>query len=416
MNVAISWTGLTESHARLSEHEITSWRSLPALQQPDWPDDWLLAEVTRDLATLPELIDADETEALRLLLGEVAEGRRQVIQAGDCAEDPADCAPGPLTRKVGLLDALAGVMRVGTGLPVIRVGRIAGQFGKPRSSPTERVDGTELPVYRGHLVNGPQATAESRRPDPLRLLACHEAAGAATAFLRKQQDGFGAPVWTSHEALVLDYEVPQLRRDTDGRLLLTSTHWPWIGDRTRRPDGAHVRLLAAVNNPVACKVGPGMTEDELLRLCEVLDPARQPGRLTLIARTGAGRAAGHLHRLAARVRSAGHPVVWLCDPMHGNTVRATNGRKTRLLSSVTQEVREFREVLGDLGLHPGGLHLEATPDHVAECLPDASQLDYCDGPYTTLCDPRLNMRQALAVAESWNREEQEEREESVPCP
>ncbi|MFE7779018.1 3-deoxy-7-phosphoheptulonate synthase [Streptomyces sp. NPDC057445] len=402
MNVAISWTGLTESHATLSEHEIRSWRSWPALQQPDWGDDWLVAEVGRSLAGLPELIDGDETRVLRRLLAEVADGRRQVIQAGDCAEDPAECTPRHLARKVGLLDAVAGVMRVGTGLPVIRVGRIAGQFAKPRSSPTEYVDGAELPVYRGHLVNSPRATAEGRRPDPLRMLACHEAAGSATAYLRRQQDASGTPVWTSHEALVLDYELPQLRRDPDGGLVLTSTHWPWIGDRTRRPDGAHVRLLAAVSNPVACKVGPSMSEDELLRLCELLDPDRQPGRLTLIARMGVGAAAGQLPRLAARVRSAGHPVVWLCDPMHGNTVRATNGRKTRLLSSITQEIREFRTVLDELGLNAGGLHLETTPDSVVECLPDDSYIDRCDGPYTTLCDPRLNVWQALSAAEAWH--------------
>lgn len=402
MNVAINWAGLTESHSTLTEREMQGWRLLPARHQPDWGDDWLAAEIRKDLTRLPGLVDADETRALRRLLADVAAGRRQVIQAGDCAEDPAECAPGPLDRKIGLLDTLAGVLRIRSGLPVVRVGRFAGQFAKPRSSPTETIDGIELPVYRGHLVNGPKATEEDRRPDPLRLLACHEAAAAATAYVRGQRDTAGAPVWTSHEALVLDYELPQVRRDVDGQLVLTSTHWPWIGDRTRQPDGAHVRLLAAVSNPLACKVGPSMMEDELLRLCQLLDPGRNPGRLTLISRMGAGRAAGKLHALAARVREAGHPVVWLCDPMHGNTVRAAHGRKTRLMTAVIQEIREFQAALRAAGAIPGGLHLETTPDAVAECVTDESELTHCDGPYTTLCDPRLNVRQAIAATESWN--------------
>ncbi|MFJ2738086.1 3-deoxy-7-phosphoheptulonate synthase [Streptomyces sp. NPDC087440] len=402
MNVAINWAGLTEFHSALTEDEMRSWRLLPSRQQPAWNDDWLVTGIRRDLALLPELVDAVEVNALHSALAEVAEGRRQVIQAGDCAEDPAECTPAQLGRKTGLLDALAGVMQIGSGLPVLRVGRFAGQFAKPRSAPTEIVDGVELPVYRGHLVNGPKETEEDRRPDPLRMFACHESATTAMAYLRKQQEITRVPVWTSHEALVLDYELPQLRRGSEGDLLLTSTHWPWIGDRTRQIDGAHVRMLALVSNPVACKVGPSMTEDELLRLCALLDPERSPGRLTLIARMGAGEASRRLPALAARVREAGHPVVWLCDPMHGNTVRAASGRKTRLLTSVVQEIREFQGALRDIGLFPGGLHLETTPDDVGECVTDASELTGRDGRSTSLCDPRLNVEQAIHVAANWN--------------
>lgn len=402
MNVAINWAGLTESHSALTEDEMRSWRLLPSRQQPVWNDDWLVTAIRRDLALLPELVDADEVHALRSALADVAEGRRQVVQAGDCAEDPAECTPAHLGRKTGLLDALAGVMQIGSGLPVLRVGRLAGQFAKPRSAPTEIVDGVELPVYRGHLVNGPKAAEEDRRPDPLRMLACHEAATTAMTYLRKQQEITRVPVWASHEALVLDYELPQLRRGSEGDMLLTSTHWPWIGDRTRQIDGAHVRMLALVSNPVACKVGPSMTEHELLRLCALLDPERSPGRLTLISRMGAGEAARRLPTLAARVREAGHPVVWLCDPMHGNTVRAAGGRKTRLLTSVVQEIGEFQSALREIGLFPGGLHLETTPDEVLECVADVSALTDRAGRSTTLCDPRLNAEQAIAAAANWN--------------
>jgi 3-deoxy-7-phosphoheptulonate synthase len=402
MNLEIGWAGITGPGSVLFEEELREWRSLPALHQPDWGDDWLLEEVTRDLAGLPGLVDAEEISVLRSLLADVACGQRQVIQVGDCAEDPASCTPDALTRRVGLLDALAGAMRMASGLPVIRVGRIAGQFAKPRSSPVEHVDGAELPVFRGHLINGPQATAEDRRHDPLRLLTCHEAAQAAVAYLREQHDRAGGAIWTSHEALVLDYELPQLRQDPDGRLVLASTHWPWIGDRTRRPDGAHVRLLAAVSNPVACKVGPTVDEDELVELCEALDPRRSPGRLTLIARLGAGTTADRLCQLAARVRAEGHPVIWLCDPMHGNTVRAAvTTRKPRFPTAVVQEIKEFRVALDEAGAVAGGLHLEATPEPVVECLPDESFLDEWDGPCTTLCDPRLNAHQALIAVDSW---------------
>jgi len=389
----------------LTESGLDYWKSLPAQQQPEWEDAELLAEVTAELADRPGLVSSGEVAELRSLLAEVAAGNLQVVQAGDCAEDPAECEPGYVTRKVGLLDALAGVMSLNALRPVIRIGRMAGQFGKPRSRPTEIVNGVELPVYRGHMVNSPEPDAELRRPDPRRLLAGYEAASTALDALRlraaAELPAAGAPVWTSHEALLLDYEVPLLRCDDTGRTYLASTHLPWIGDRTRQLDGAHVALLASVANPVASKVGPSMTVDELLALCERLDPDREPGRLTLIARMGAAAVAERLPAMAEAVRAAGHPVIWLTDPMHGNTVSGPDGLKTRLVETVIHEVKEFQNAVIGAGAVAGGLHLETTPDDVTECVHDARFLASVGDKYTSFCDPRLNPAQALDVAAAW---------------
>jgi 3-deoxy-7-phosphoheptulonate synthase len=381
------------------------WRALPATQQPQWEDLDLLAEVTFGLADRPGLVTAGEVAELRGLLAEVAAGRYHVVQAGDCAEDPAQCEPGHVARRVALLDALAGVMSMNTLLPTLRVGRMAGQFAKPRSRPTELVDGVELPVYRGHMVNSPEPDALLRRADPLRLRSGYEAASRAMEALRDRPAdplaAFSTPVWTSHEALLLDYEAPMVREDGTGRRYLASAHWPWIGYRTSQLDGAHVALLASVTNPVALKVGPGMTCDELLALCERLDPHREPGRLTLIARMGADVVADALPALAAAVHAAGHPVVWLSDPMHGNTVAGPQGLKTRLLETVVREVRAFQDVIGGVGAVVGGLHLETTPDDVVECVADRSSLGTLGDRYTSFCDPRLNPAQACEVAAAW---------------
>ncbi|WP_441251427.1 3-deoxy-7-phosphoheptulonate synthase [Kitasatospora sp. McL0602] len=391
----------------LPEGGIDFWKSLPAHQQPEWEptDAGLLDEIHAELADCPGLVSSTEVRQLRALLAEVAEGKLQVVQAGDCAEDPAECEPGYVTRKVGLLEALAGVMTMNTLLPVVRIGRMAGQFGKPRSKPTELVDGVELPVYRGHMVNSPEPDPALRRPDPRRLLAGYKAASGAMATLRKRAaaelGAVGAPVWVSHEALLLDYEVPLLRIDDCGRKYLASTHLPWIGDRTRQLDGAHVALLASVTNPVASKVGPSMALDELLQLCERLDPQREPGRLTLIARMGADQVAAKLPAMAAAVKAAGHPVVWLTDPMHGNTVSGPDGLKTRLVETVLREVAEFRKAITEAGAVVGGLHLETTPDDVTECVHDERFLAQVGDKYTSFCDPRLNPGQALEIAASW---------------
>ncbi|WP_308257429.1 3-deoxy-7-phosphoheptulonate synthase [Saccharothrix luteola] len=380
------------SHAKvLSEWETAHWKSLTAAQQPPWPDRrarWFRAR----LARLAGLVTPCEVAALRRELAEVAAGRRLVVQAGDCAEPFAECGPRHVTPKAALVDRLATALGDGDR-PVVRVGRMAGQFAKPRSRPTEVVDGVELPVYRGDLVNAPQGDALARRADPARLVAGYHAARSATELLRRHHPS----LWTSHEALVLDYELPMVRRDDRGVPLLTSTHWPWIGERTRDVDGAHVRLLASVANPVACKVGPAMRPDELRALCERLDPEREPGRLTLIARLGADDVSELLPPLVGAVRAAGHPVIWLCDPMHGNTVTDAEGRKARLVATVVREVAGFRAAVRAAGGVAGGLHLETTPDEVAECGWD----DFPTGSYTSLCDPRLNPGQALAVIAAW---------------
>lgn len=368
-----------------------------ARQQPEWGDTDRLASVRADLAARPGLVDAHAVWRLRSWLGVVASGGAHVVQAGDCAESFAECTADYVVRKAGLVDMLAGLLKMIARTPVVRVGRIAGQFAKPRSCVTEDVNGQRMPVYRGDAVNRAEPDPVGRRPDPDRLLAAYDAASAVLGHLE-----LSGPLWTSHEALLLDYEVPLLRRTADGGVLLSSTHWPWIGDRTRQLDGPHVALLARVVNPVACKVGPAMTVGELLGLCERLDPHREPGRLTLVARLGADVAASALPPLVTAVRAAGHPVIWLTDPMHGNTVRTPDGVKTRFLEVVAQEVREFQAAVRAAGGVAGGLHLETTPDEVTECVDHDGDLDQVGDKYTSLCDPRLTARQAVAVLSAWS--------------
>ncbi|SFB98216.1 3-deoxy-7-phosphoheptulonate synthase [Streptomyces aidingensis] len=385
---------------------VLAIRARPARQQPRWEDLPLVRRTSRELAARPALVRAPDLWTLRSLLARVADGEAQVVQAGDCAEDPEECGKGSIARKAGLLDMLAGLVRMSTHRPVLRVGRIAGQFAKPRSNDTERAGDRELPVFRGHVINGPEPDADSRRPDPRRMLHCYDAAAEAMQHLGwgpgpTRPPVFGPQIWTSHEALLLDYELPQLRRDEEGGLMLASTHWPWIGKRTNDPEGAHAALLAAVINPVACKVDAGMSRDHLLRMCEVLDPRREKGRLTLIARMGADAVADRLPPLVAAVRAAGHPVVWLCDPMHGNTVTTEAGLKTRYVEVVTQEVRHFQCAVRSSGGVVGGLHLEITPDEVTECAANAAEAGRVGDKYTSLCDPRLNPGQAAAVVGAW---------------
>ena len=387
------------------DNALLNIQQLPARQQPSWEDQAVVRRVREKLAANPALVTAEDVHTLRVLLTRVAAGEATVLQAGDCAEDPAECTPSYVARKAGLVDMLAGAMTMITHRPVVRVGRLAGQFAKPRSRPVERAGGVELPVYRGHMVNSPEPDPELRRPDPERMLMGYEASRDVLGHLGWRSGatraGLVTPVWTSHEALLLDYEIPMVRRDEEGRPLLTSTHWPWIGDRTRQVDGAHVALLAAVVNPVACKVGPGTGRDELLALCEKLDPDREPGRLTLIARMGAERIAELLPPLIAAVRAAGHPVVWLSDPMHGNTVTTAEGLKTRCLHTISSEVRQFQHAVRSAGAVAGGLHLETTPDDVTECVRNAAHMDQAGDKYTSLCDPRLNPHQALTVLSAW---------------
>ncbi|TDC02144.1 phospho-2-dehydro-3-deoxyheptonate aldolase [Micromonospora fluostatini] len=391
-------------------------QTLVARQQPEWEDPAHVEHIRAVLAALPPLVEVDSLTRLRGLLARVAAGQAQVVQAGDCAEDPAECTADDVERKKALLTVLAGAMSAITHQPVVRVGRIAGQYAKPRSAPTEWVDGVELPVYRGHMVNGPEPTPHARRPDPQRLLTGYQAASHLLDHLTPTPQARTEPaVWTSHEALLLDYEIPMLRRDPQGRTALTSTHWPWIGERTREATGAHVSLLANVINPVACKVGPRTTAADLLAVCARLDPEREPGRLTLIARMGADATMELLPPLVRAVRAAGHPVVWLVDPMHGNTVTTAEGRKTRVVETIIREVTAFQFAVRAAGGTPGGLHLETTPDDVTECVDAHDATDRLGERYTTLCDPRLNPRQAVAVVSAWQPQPMTNRAEETPC-
>ncbi|MEU4878479.1 3-deoxy-7-phosphoheptulonate synthase [Streptomyces sp. NPDC021608] len=387
---------------------VTDMRK-PALQQPDWDDPSQVRRIREVLAARPPLVKADDVRTLRTLLARVARGEALVVQAGDCAENPAECDAEHVSRKSAVLDLLASTLTTATHKPVVRVGRIAGQFAKPRSRPLERIGDLELPVYRGHMVNGPEADRESRRHDPLRLLTSYMTASDVMEHLGwRGRAVLGHPplteprMWTSHEALVLDYEVPLIRETGDGRRWLGSTHWPWIGERTRQPDGAHLDLVAGVDNPVAVKVGPSTTVAEVTALCERLDPAMEPGRLTLIARMGAENVGDRLPPLVEAVRRAGHPVVWLSDPMHGNTVVGPDGHKTRLLATMAAEVRGFLRAVADAGGTAGGLHLETTPDDVLECAADVSVYEGKAVRRTSLCDPRLNPEQAVSLVSVWS--------------
>jgi 3-deoxy-7-phosphoheptulonate synthase len=378
----------------------------PARQQPEWCDAGRLAEARTRLAIAEPTVGDDTVRELSGLLARAAGGEFCVLQAGDCAEDPAECGLDDIRPKVELLDLLADIMRVGADVPVLTVGRIAGQYAKPRSADHEVRDGVRLPVYRGSIVNGPAPSPTARRADPERMLLGHVSARRAVGAIDSLGRGAGcAPehrVWTSHEALLLDYEVPQVRPTTDGHVYLASTHWPWIGERTRQLDGAHVRLLSLVDNPVGCKVGPSMTVDELLALCEVLDPRRTPGRLTLIPRFGAADI-DRLGPLVRAVRRAGHPVLWMCDPMHGNTIVGDHGLKTRRLHDVMAEINRFLAVVGGNGGTAAGLHLEASAADVSECEGAGVVVERGEH-YRTLCDPRLNTTQAVAAVAHWHRE------------
>jgi 3-deoxy-7-phosphoheptulonate synthase len=379
------------------QDDVERWKYLPTGQQPNWYHPVRRDQVCQALSAADPLVTLAGLERLRQELAAVAQGRAQLIQAGDCAESFAEYTAAHIQAKAESVVALAD--RLGAPGQVLAIGRIAGQFAKPRSEGFEEVDGRLLPSFRGHLVNGEQSTADARRHDPDRMLRAHRlAAGAATVLDARVRAG-GRRVWTSHEALVMDYEVPLVRYDdVQGHWYLGSAHLPWIGERTRDVRGAHVRLFASVANPVACKIGPTATPEQVRELCALLDPEREPGRLTLVARLGHRHITDRLPALVRAVHDAGHPVVWICDPMHGNTVRTPTGVKTRHVDQVAAEAVTFARVMVQLGRHPGGLHLETTPDDVTECVgadvPDAAALAVR---YTTLCDPRLNPRQAFEV-------------------
>jgi len=370
--------------------------------QPQWSDHPQYELARRRLAAAPALVSAAELAELGTALAGVSAGEAVLLQAGDCVESLSECTAKHVTAKLAVLDTLAELLSARAGAPAVRVGRIGGQFAKPRSRATEWYGGRELPTFRGHMINSTLATPPARQPDPRRMVLAYDAGAVVTDLVGQRRLAATGP-WTSHEALVLDYEESLVRLDpATGTRYLASTHLPWIGERTRQLDGAHLALMASVANPVACKIGPTAAPEDVVRICQLLDPGRIPGRLVLIVRMGRHAIADALPAVVAAVRRAGHPAIWLSDPMHGNTVRAGNGMKTRYLSDVAAEAIAFRHILEGLGQHAGGLHLEVAAADVTECVgatvPDDATLR---SRYWTLCDPRLNPDQAAALINTW---------------
>ena len=431
----------------------SSWRDRTAAQQPDWPDEGALDAVLKQMATMPPLVFAGEARALTRQLGEVAAGEAFLLQAGDCAESFDAFGADAIRDKLKVILQMAVVLTYSSGVPTVKVGRIAGQFAKPRSSPTETIGDLVLPSFRGHLVNDITPTEAARVPDPNRLLQAYHQSSSTLNLLRAFTKGGYADLrqvhtwnqefvassnegrryervadeidralrfmkacgvdtttqpnlhevdfYTSHEALVLGYEEALTRQDSiTGEWYDCSAHMVWLGERTRQIDGAHVEFFSGVGNPIGCKLGPTTTPEEALALCERLNPDRIPGRLTLITRMGAGKIEAGLAPLLAAVRDAGHPVVWTCDPMHGNTFEAPDGHKTRRFDDILAEIAGFFAAHESEGTWPGGVHVELTGDDVTECLGGSEEILDTDlgSRYETMCDPRLNGRQSIDLA------------------
>jgi len=429
----------------------SSWQDAPIKQQPTWPDAGAYEAALKQIASMPPLVFAGEARSLQSSLARVAAGNAFLLQAGDCAESFEEFSADNIREKLRVILQMAIVLTYSMGVPVVKVGRMAGQFAKPRSSDTETVGDLELPSFRGHIVNDPAPTAAARIPDPDRLVnAYHQSASTLNLLRAFTKGGFAAldrvhawnqefvasspegrrydqlaaeidralrfmgaigmdtesdanlrevDVWTSHEALLLGYEEALTRRDsTTGNWYDCSAHTLWIGERTRDLDGAHIEFLRGVSNPIGCKVGPSMTGEEVIALCDAVNPAMVPGRLTLITRMGADRIEDGLRPLLRAVRESGHPVVWACDPMHGNTFTAESGRKTRHFDAVVAEIEGFVRAHRAEGTWPGGIHVELTGENVTECLGGSDAIDDLDDRYETICDPRLNARQSLDLA------------------
>ena len=427
-----------------------TWPDLPALQQPEWPDADALAAATDELRSLPPLVFAGECDDLRDRLAAAARGEAFVLMGGDCAERFTGANADEIRAKLKTVLQMAVVLTYAASLPVVKIGRLAGQYAKPRSKATESINGVELPVYRGDMVNDLAFTEQARRPDPHRLVEAYHRAAATlnlvraftqggyadlrqvhawnTDFVRDSSAGeryervaaeidralsfmraIGADpeelhrveFYAGHEALVLDYERPLTRIDSRTSLPYdVSAHFVWIGERTRQLDGAHVDFAATVRNPIGVKLGPTTTPEQAVELIERLDPDSEPGRLTLITRMGASRVRDVLPAVVEKVTATGRPVVWVCDPMHGNTFETDSGHKTRRFEDVVEEVRGFFEVHRALGTYPGGLHIELTGDEVTECVGGAEAISEQQLPmrYETACDPRLNRTQSLELA------------------
>ncbi|MCC5967114.1 MAG: 3-deoxy-7-phosphoheptulonate synthase class II [Natronohydrobacter sp.] len=430
----------------------STWRTRPRIQMPDYPDQDALSMVEAQLAKYPPLVFAGEVRALKRKLGAAAKGEAFLLQGGDCAESFSEFTADSIRDTFKVLLQMAIVLTYGAKVPVVKVGRMAGQFAKPRSAPMEKMGDQELPSYRGDIINGFDFTPEARIPDPSRMLQAYTQAAASLNLLRAfskggyadmhrvhswtlgfaegekaeryremtdritdtldfltaagitsdtSQDLATVDFYTSHEALLLEYEEALARIDsTSGLPVAGSGHFIWIGDRTRQPDGAHVEFCRGVQNPVGLKCGPSISADDLKRLMATLNPENEPGRLTLIARFGAGTVGDHLPRLIRAVREEGANVLWTCDPMHGNTIKSSSGYKTRPFESVLREVREFFAVHNAEGTIPGGVHFEMTGKDVTECtggLRAVTDEDLSQR-YHTACDPRLNASQSLELA------------------
>ncbi|POM23689.1 Phospho-2-dehydro-3-deoxyheptonate aldolase [Actinomadura rubteroloni] len=431
-------------------NELDVWRGLPALQQPQWDDPAEVRAVVEELAQLPPLVFAGECDQLRERLADVARGEAFVLQGGDCAETFAGSNADAVRNKLKTLLQMAVVLTYAASVPVVKIGRMAGQFAKPRSKPGEARDGVELPAYRGDMVNGLEFTPEARRNDPRRLLRAYHASAVTLNLCRAFTKGgyadlrqvhrwnqdfvaqspagrryerlageidraltfmkacganpdefHGVEFYSSHEALLLEYERALTRVDSlSGLPYDVSAHFLWIGERTRQLDGAHVDFLSRIRNPIGVKLGPTTSPDDALALIEKLNPAGEPGRLTFVTRMGAGRVRDALPPLIEKVRQSGAPVAWICDPMHGNTFEAPSGHKTRRVDDVLDEVAGFFEVHRALGTHPGGIHIEFTGDDVTECVGGGHPIVEGDlhQRYETACDPRLNRGQSLDLA------------------
>lgn len=424
-----------------------TWRSHQVDQRPDWPED-SLQDVVKELQSLPPLIYAGEARTLKSELAKASAGEAFVLQAGDCAETFEGFSANRVRDSLKTILQLAVVLTYSAMVPVIKVGRVAGQYAKPRSSSTEVIDGIELPSYRGDMVNRPFPSDAARAADPANILRAYEQAAITLNLLRGFTKGGFADLaaahrwnmefvasstegrryeatahsiekalrflkacrldnpalhqvdfYTSHEALILDYEAALTRQDStaNDEWYDCSAHMLWIGTRTKKRGSAHVEFLRGVRNPIGCKVDADTSLDHLLWLCETLNPDREPGRLTLISRMGAGKVAERLPVFLETVRNAGHSVLWMCDPMHGNTFTSNGGLKTRRFKTILDEIEQYFAVHRSAGSWPGGLHLELTGDNVTECLGGSDGLDHGDlhGHYNTTCDPRLNARQSL---------------------
>lgn len=426
------------------------WADLPAVQQPEWPDHEALEQALEELRALPPLVFAGECDLLMKRLGEVAVGRSFVLMGGDCAETFVANTANSIRARLQTVLQMAIVLTYGAQLPVVKVGRVAGQYFKPRSNPNETRGGVTLPSYKGDGINDIRWDADARKADPQRLVKAYHASGATLNLVRAFTQGGYADLrqvhawnqdfvrdsaagqqyeriageidralafmtacgadpeefrrvefFAAHEALVLDYERALTRIDSrTGLPYDVSGHFLWIGERTRHLGGAHLDLISRIQNPVGVKLGPTTTPEQALEMCEVLNPDRIPGRLTFITRMGRGRIREALPPIVKAVTEAGHPVVWCCDPMHGNTIETTGGFKTRVYDDVLDEVVGFFEVHRALGTHPGGMHIELTGDDVTECVGGTEGITEAQvgDRYETACDPRLNREQSLELA------------------